>query len=255
MKRFGGYLLAIFLICAGVGFVFLFEFQLKDKIDTVDVVVAKESIAFKGEITADDLMVKAIRRGNEVNGAITPLEMETLIGKHASIEIKQGTQLYPELIDTYDLVPDESKGEFVAPIPKEWLFAVPGSLRRTYFADIYAIADKDALLINQLKEDAKAANASSSEEGKEEESTEPDIIATDVKPDSLPILENVRVASVKDGSNKEVMVSSETNEATGTVSALEIISDVEMFETIKEYTESGYKLYVVYKFDRSDSGE
>lgn len=254
MKRYGRVLLAILLMGAGVGFLFYFEFELKDKIDTVDVVVAKESIGFKEQITEDDLIIKPVRRGSEVDGAISPLKMETLIGQHASIEIKKGTQLYPELIDTYDLVPDETKGEFVAPIPNEWLFAVPGSLRRTYFADIYAIADEEALAIKQLEEDAKQATVSS-DSSEDEEAENEEVLITNVSPNSLPILENVRVASVKDGSNKEVMVSSETNEVTGSVSDLEVIANAEMFETIKKYTQSGYKLYVVYKFDRSDSGE
>lgn len=249
MKRFGRVALALLLLSFGVAFVFYFEFELKDKLDTVEVVVAKESIDFKEQITADDLMVKTVRRGNEVEGHVKPLRLETLIGKHASVKIEKGTQIYPELIDTFDLVPDGSKGEFVAPIPKEWLFAVPGSLRRTYYADVYAIGDKEAMMIKQLQEDAKQESA------KAEDEEESEVLVTNVAPDSLPILENIRVASVKDGSNKEVTVSEETNEATGTVSALEIIADTEMLETIKTYTESGYKLYVVYKFERGEGDE
>lgn len=254
MKRFGRLIIGILLVAGSIGFLFFFEFYLKDKIDTVEVVVAKESIDFKQQITADDLMIKAVRRGNEVEGAMTPLRMETLIGKHASIAIKKGTQIYPELIDTYDLVPDDTKGEFVAPIPKDWLFAVPGSLRRTYFADIYVIGDKDAMMVKQLEQDAQ--NASSSIEVVEtDENVDGEVIETDQTPDSLRILENIKVASVKDGSNKEVTQSTETNEATGSVVALEIIANEEIFETIKDYTENGYKLYVVYKFDRGDTNE
>lgn len=249
MKRNGRIVLAIAFILLGIGGPFYFEFYLKDKIDTVDVVVAKENIDFKEEITVEMLEIKPVRTGTEVEGAITPLKAETLIGKHASIEIKQGTQIYPALIDTYDLVPDETKGEFVAPIPADWLFAVPGSLRRTYVADVYAIGDKEQEAMRALLIDAEKAD------GDKKKTDTPEVKAPAVEAKSLPILENVRVASVKDGSNKEVVQSEETKEATGTVAELEIIADDEMLETITKYTKEGYKLYVVYKFDRSDSGE
>jgi hypothetical protein len=65
-----------------------------------------------------------------------------------------------------------------------------------------------------------------------------------------PIVQNVRVASVKDDSNKEVTDSTNQNSTTGVVSNIEIIADKDMFAKIKNYTDQGYKIYVVYKFDR-----
>ncbi|MEK6190610.1 MAG: SAF domain-containing protein [Carnobacterium alterfunditum] len=249
MKKFGKVFLALLLIGLGVGFVFYFEFNLKDKLDTVEVVVAKDSIDFKQEIKASDLEVRNVRRASVVEGSVTPLQAESLVGKHASIVIKKGTQLYSELIDTYDLVPNEKKGEFVAPIPEEWLFAVPGSLRRTYVADVYAIGTKEQETIRALLIDAEKADGDKSKTKETEEEV------PNVAPESLPILQDVRVASVKDGSNKEVVLSDETKDATGSVAALEIIANDEMLETLTKYTKEGYKLYVVYKFDRSDSNE
>ena len=248
MKRYGRALLAVLFIAMGVGFVFYFEFVGKDKIDTVEVIVAKDTIDFKQKITSNDLEIKSIRRSTEVEGALSPLHLKSLIGKHASITIGKGTQIYKELIDTYDLVPDETKGEFVAPIPSEWLFAVPGSLRRTYVADIYVIADKEQAAIRSLIKHAENADGKESEDGNE-------VVQTNVAPESLPILKNIRVSSVKDGSNKEVVMSEETKEASGSVSNLEIIADDVILETIKSYTEKGFRLYVVYKFDRSESNE
>ncbi|MCE0555321.1 hypothetical protein LQK80_37380 [Bacillus thuringiensis] len=58
-------------------------------------------------------------------------------------------------MDTYNLIPNEEKGEFIAPIPDSWLFAVPGSLRKTYIADFYLVPDKDQAVIRSLVQDSK----------------------------------------------------------------------------------------------------
>lgn len=236
--------LAFLFVAMGVGFVLANEFYIKEKVDTVEVVVAKETIDFKKPITAENVEVINVRRANVVENAVSVEKFKSLIGKYASIKIEKGTQIYAELIDTYNLVPDSTKGEFVAPIPKEWLFAVPGSLRRTYVADVYAIGDKDRAVVQALTKEAK-------KEGGHSKADKDAPIETDLTPSTEPILTNIRVASVKDSGNKEVKESEETSEATGTVAALEIIATEEMLDTVKTYMNDGYKLYVVYKFERS----
>ncbi|WP_404338088.1 SAF domain-containing protein [Planococcus rifietoensis] len=243
MKTTLNVVLSVLFVAAGVGFVFFFEFYVSEKIDTVEVVVAKETIDFKTVITEENIQIANVKRGHEVENAIPITAYESLIGKHASIKIEKGTQIYTDLIDTYNLVPDTSKGEFVAPIPKEWLFAVPGSLRRTYVADVYAISDSEQKMKAQLE---KAAV----EQGDLKES---DI--QEIAPGTEPILESVRVSSVKDSGNKEVRESAETSEATGQVAALEIIATDEMLKTLTDNLNDGYKLYVVYKFERSNEVE
>lgn len=243
MKTTLNVVLSVLFVAAGVGFVFFFEFYVSEKIDTVEVVVAKETIDFKTVITEENIQIANVKRGHEVENAIPITAYEGLIGKHASIKIEKGTQIYTDLIDTYNLVPDTSKGEFVAPIPKEWLFAVPGSLRRTYVADVYAISDSEQKMKAQLE---KAA----AEQGDIKES---DI--QEIAPGTEPILESIRVSSVKDSGNKEVRESAETSEATGQVAALEIIATDEMLKTLTDNLNDGYKLYVVYKFERSNEIE
>ncbi|AUD12344.1 MULTISPECIES: SAF domain-containing protein [unclassified Planococcus (in: firmicutes)] len=243
MKTTLNVVLSVLFVAAGVGFVFFFEFYVSEKIDTVEVVVAKETIDFKTVITEENIQIANVKRGHEVENAIPITAYESLIGKHASIKIEKGTQIYTDLIDTYNLVPDTSKGEFVAPIPKEWLFAVPGSLRRTYVADVYAISDSEQKMKAQLE---KAAV----EQGDLKES---DI--QEIAPGTEPILESIRVSSVKDSGNKEVRESAETSEATGQVAALEIIATDEMLKTLTDNLNDGYKLYVVYKFERSNEVE
>lgn len=77
----------------------------------------------------------------------------------------------------------------------------------------------------------------------------------EIAPGTEPILESVRVSSVKDSGNKEVRESAETSEATGQVAALEIIATDEMLKTLTDNLNDGYKLYVVYKFERSNEVE
>ena len=243
MKTTLNVVLSVLFVAAGVGFVFFFEFYVSEKIDTVEVVVAKETIDFKTVITEENIQVANVKRGHEVENAIPVTAYESLIGKHASIKIEKGTQIYTDLIDTYNLVPDTSKGEFVAPIPKEWLFAVPGSLRRTFVADVYAISDEEQRIKSQLE-------SAAAEQGDIKES---DI--QEIAPGTEPILEGIRVASVKDSGNREVRESDETSEATGQVAALEIIATDEMLKTLTDNLNDGYKLYVVYKFERSNEVE
>lgn len=240
MKAFLRIFVALIFILGAVGFVFTFEFYAKEKIDSVEVIVAKESIDFKEVITAENIQIINVRRTHAIENAIPVTAYDSLIGKYASVKIAKGTQLYVDLIDTYNLVPDSSKGEFVAPLPKEWIFAVPGSMRRTFVADIYVIGSKEQMIYRNLQED-------STDQGKSNE-----VIKTDVLPSSTPILTNVRVASVKDNNNQEVIESQETNQATGQVANLEIISTEETFETMRKYTDQGYRLYIVYKFERSE---
>lgn len=238
---------AILAVVIAIAYIPIYDYFFKDKIDSVEVIKAKKTIEFKEKITEDHIEIVSVRRGTEVENYIPPSYYKSLLGKYASVKIEKGTQLYKDLIDTYDLVPNSEKGEFIAGIPKEWLFAVPGSIRRTYFADIYVVGTKEQALARQLIQEAKQ------ERGKDEEEEENEVIQTDIVPDFTDaILTDVRVSSVKDGSNKEVRKNEETNEATGQVAALEIVANENMLNTIKKYTEQGYKLYVVYKFERGD---
>ena len=243
MKAFLRISLALIFILTAIGFVFAFEFYAKEKIDSVEVIVAKEEIDFKEVITADNIQIINVRRTHAIENAIPVTAYESMIGKYASVKIAKGTQLYVDLIDTYNLVPDSTKGEFVAPLPKDWIFAVPGSMRRTFVADIYVIGTKEQLIYQNLQADSE-------EQGKSKSTVQSNIV-----PDAKPILENVRVASVKDNNNQEVVESEETNQATGQVANLEIIANDEMFETMRSYTQQGYRLYIVYKFDRSEEVE
>ena len=262
MKKFMKIFLALMLFASGVGVLFFYDFYLVDKVNTTQVLAVSDDVGFKDKITAENLVVLTVKKDNAVKEAFKPGDTKLVLDQYAAIDIKKGTQLYPSLIDSHDLIPNEKEGEFIAPITNEWLFAVPGSLRRTFVADFYAIPDQDQAVISSLIEEGEDQDNSTKETKSEEENSKDDKksenpINTTEKIDSAitekryPILENVRVASVKDGSNSEVTESEDSqNSATGTISNLEIIADQDMLNTLREYTDKGYKIYVVYKYER-----
>lgn len=256
MKNALRFIVPLLFLLAGAGLLVGWTFYIEPNVNTGKVIVAKRDIPFKAKISKDDVMIKQIQKDNIVNGAYTPSDIELVVGKYASIEIKKGTQVYSDLIDSFDLIPNEEKGEFIAPIPDSWLFAVPGSLRKTFVADFYAIPDKERAVIESLIKEAQTSN-DNPEVAKEEEPVE-----TNQQTDSFvsganePILKNVRVSSVKDRANKEVTASEESKDAaTGVIANMEIVADSESLTKLRDYTEKGYKLYVVYRYERLKEGE
>lgn len=251
------FILPILFLVFGAGIVGFFEFYLKDRVDTVEVLVAKNDIEFKQKISSKDIEIKRVRKENVVASAYKPSDAKLIINQYSSIEIPKGTQIYPSLVDEFSLIPNEKEGEFVAPIPDEWLFAVPGSLRRSYVADFYAIPDGDQALLRSLISEA-TGNAESQEVNQEQQNSEQPV-NTDVQIDQAvlsgkePVLKNIRVSSVKDRSNKEVKASEENSDtATGVIANLEIIANQEMLDTLREQTQLGNKIYVVYKYERAE---
>ena len=107
--------------------------------------------------------------------------------------------------------------------------------------------DKDQAVIRSLVQDSKGNEGKNDKEPlKTDEDSDVEVMRL-----AKPILQNVRVASVKDNGNKEVTETQEDQQnATGSVSNIEVIADQKMLNKLKDYTSQGYKIYVVYKFGR-----
>jgi SAF domain len=267
MKKIFKWLLPLLVLVLGVGFLFFNDYYLKPNLNTEEILVVNKNISFTEKLTEDDISVEKINKDQVVEGALTPSKIEQVINKRASIDIPKGTQLHQVLLDEYELVPNEEKGEFVAPIPESWLYAVAGTMRKGYVADFYVVGGSDSETIERLLEDSKELDGnnytedSSEEQGEEseeettnEENTEE--ITTIVQQLRDPVLKNVRVASVRDKSNAEVITSNEqTSTATGSIANLEIIANEEMLNTIQNYINDGYQLYVVYRYDIVEDDE
>lgn len=236
MKRFFKIVIPLLILFSGIAFLFFYNFYLESRINTVSVIVADQNISFKDQFTTKNLKLKRINSDDVVTGAvkgISRLKDSHLLGKLAAINIKKGTQIYPDLIDPNNLIPDESKGEFIAPIPNKWIFAVPGSIRRSYIADFYVVPKK-------IQQAGNPLNSSKPNPPRK-------IDLSQLK----PILKNVRVAHTKDQSNNEVtnVKKGKRYDTTGVVSNIEIIATPKMLNKIRKSTENGNLLYIVYEYD------
>lgn len=232
------------MIGGAIGFLVYFEVNLKYKIDMKEVIIAKEKIEFKQPFTKDNIMIEKINREFVADQVFdgTEANLEALYGQLASVEITPGIQLYKGLIDNFDLIPNSDKGEFIAPIPKSWIFAVPGSMRRSYYADFYLIKDEDKQqLLNQWNETDESGNPITLSE----EQIDSTVILQD------PVLSNVKVAHTKDNSNREV-TNVENDTATGVITDIEVLFTQEQLNQVKQYVEKGYKLYITYTFTRGN---
>lgn len=247
-KKYASIFFALLILVGGVASIFVYDFYINPKVNTVPVVVASSDIGFKESLNEDSLEIVNVKKDHVVDGALEAHELSSLKGKMAAININQGTQIYQSLIDTYNLIPDESKGEFIAPVPNEWLFAVPGSLRSSYIADFYAVPDEDQQMLKQVIDEQQSTESDDGplkvEEGKSANVEK--LISNG------PILKDVRVASVKDSSNSEVgnLEGGNDGRTSGVISNIEIIADNKMLEKIRKHTQQGYKIYVVYKYER-----
>lgn len=239
----------LFLLATGVGFIFAFEFYIKDRVNTVPVVIAASDIAFKEPFSENNLIVTHIKREYLVKDAYQhEASLFELIGSVAAVDIAEGTQLYPALIDSFDLVPDHLAGEFIAPIPNEWIFAVPGSLRRSYLADFYLISKEQEKAIRDTLMSYEATNED--EHSFLEVKELPQDVFSLNGSSTQPVLENIKVIYTKDSSNREVQTLQDTQlDGTANISNLEIIANHEILNQLKQYAHQGYTFYITYKLN------
>ncbi|HEU5140389.1 MAG TPA: SAF domain-containing protein, partial [Bacillales bacterium] len=198
MKKLLKVVMPLFILMGGIAFLFFYDLFLEERINTVPVVVAAENIDFKDVFSRDNLRIKRINRDFVVKDAITAIDNLNdthLLGELAAIDIKRGTQIYRALVDPNNLIPDESKGEFIAPIPNEWIFAVPGSIRRSYVADFYVVPKR-----KQRDLEKWIAEDQADKSQKPISSDDKDILEYGKLAKLKPVLRNVRVAHTKDHS-------------------------------------------------------
>lgn len=232
--------LGILTFVTAAAFTPVYDIFIKDKIDSVEVVVVKpgKNVEKSERLTEDMFFIERRDKKNLVKDVIFPEELPSIIGYDASQVMVGNSILSKQMIDFDNLVPDATEGESIRPIMSDMIFAQPGSLRRKDNIDIYLISES---LIE-----------------KENTSTVDGVRTTKVDASILkePILKNVSVVYVKDSSNKEVTndvsegkssKESERLNATGSISDLEVILNEEDFQKLmKEVVENNMKLYITY---------
>ncbi|WP_078557287.1 hypothetical protein [Bacillus alkalicellulosilyticus] len=232
--------LGVFTSLLVITFIPIYDFFIKNKIDSVEVVVVKagSEILPTEAITESNLSIERRRRQDLISEVVLASDIRDILGYDAAQLLVSNSMISRKMVDFDNLVPDESEGESIRPIISDMIYAMPGSLRRKDHIDIYTISSA------RLEEQNKSENKASS------------IKEEDVKLGVLgqPILTSVRVVYVKDSGNKEVTSADEvrTSEderlnATGNISDLELILNEEDFQRLMDAVIGNeMKLYITY---------
>ncbi|MGE8081338.1 hypothetical protein [Peribacillus loiseleuriae] len=304
-------------------FIVLWDTVLKDRIDSVEVVVIKPGIVVeKNEtVTNDKLLVEKRNKSSLIEGIVHANEVNKVIGKTAKQTLVGNQILSSRQLDMDGLTPNARDGESIRPIPENWIYASPSTLRRTDKIDIYLIPGKDmkgavedanisysglspeqekALLDaeygdreenkkyeNERKEisdkkgvkvniEKSTLDLAEAEEilkeikkikkGKDSavevvETKRQDLLSKYnlseeewsalVKTGNIPLLSDIPVIYVKDGSGNEIENGENSTEskrltATGQISDLELILNEEEHRTILDSVNKGFQLYITY---------
>ncbi|MEY8742030.1 hypothetical protein AB9M62_21380 [Bacillales bacterium AN1005] len=222
-----------------IAFIFVYDMFLRDRIDSVEVVVVKasEEIQKSEKITADKITTERRPKDTLISNVVLAKDINSIIGIDSSQLINGNSMISGNMLDVEEIVPNKEEGEAIRPITKDMIYAQPGSLRRKDTVDIYLVY-KDGS--NSTQEDGTSIKNS---KGSEATSTS-----------ATPFLQDIKVVYVKDSGNKEV-VSASTEEntedkrlnATSTISDLEVILNDDDFKKLMDQVLSqGAQLYITY---------
>lgn len=223
-----------------IAFIFVYDMFLRDRIDSVEVVVVKanEEIQKSEKITADKITTERRPKDMLISNVVLAKDINSIIGIDSSQLIDGNSMISGNMLDVEEIVPNKEEGEAIRPITKDMIYAQPGSLRRKDTVDIYLV-NKDGS--NSMQEDGGTSSEKS--KGSEAASTT-----------ATPFLQDVKVVYVKDSGNKEVVsaTTEETTEdqrlnATSTISDLEVILNDDDFKILMDQVLGNEaKLYITY---------
>ncbi|OUM93610.1 SAF domain-containing protein [Parageobacillus thermoglucosidasius] len=253
--------LGLLVSLATIAFIFIYDFYIRDRIDSAEVVVVKagKEILKAETITEDKLAIERRPRESLVEDVVYANEIDQIIGRDAKQDILGNSMISKKMIDFDELVPDESKGEAIRPITSDMIYAKPGSLRRKDIIDIYLVYMDGSTNFQQngpakVSSDGQTNEGSNGISGDDEGATNEDKggNSEDAKTKTEPFLKNVRVVYVKDSSNQEVVSTDEKEDkrlnASSTISDLEVILNEEDFRKLmNEVLGNGAKLYITYQ--------
>lgn len=242
--------ISLFIIL--IAFIVSWQFFIKDKIDTVPVVVVKPgvNIAKKDVITKSDLTIQRRSRKDLINNYVPATKISDVIGEDAGQVIPGNDMVSYSMIDYDHLIPNAKKGQAIRPIPHDWIYAMPGSIRRKDHVNIYIISKDD---LKNMSPDQTNPNSNQTMTAS---SNKKDSSVTTIPDTSFmtPILTNIPVVYAKDSSNNEVVSSDPKNQqekrltATGQISELEVILNNQQFEKLATaVVDKGAKLYFTYE--------
>lgn len=275
MKPWVKILLGILTSVLTISFILVYDFFIRERIDSEEVVVVKagETI-FKNEtITEDKIAIERRPKETLIDGVIKAKDVNMIIGYDASQDIVGNSMISRTMIDYDDLIPDESKGEAIRPIPNEWIYAQPGSLRRKDLVDFYLVYPDGSTNFNNENGPSHVSSTDEDVYTEEDPSDDEDMVYTydseneqdgeknekiseeNLKMNTKPFLKDVRVVYVKDSGNQEVVSTSgdgkNTNErlnASSEPNNLEVILNEEDFiKLMEEVLGKNARIYITYQ--------
>ncbi len=182
----------------------------EEKLYYKDVIVLKSDTPAHTVITEDMITTKKIEKSALIENVI--VSSDQIVGKESVTFLPMNLQLSTMFfLDPGMVVGD---GMYVFPLPQEWLYAMPQTLRRGDTVYFYPVAGEEA-----------------------EAGTKVSTYVTSAK-----------VAFVKDSSNKEVVdMSEERLDASGTATRIEIVIDDSIYKILKNGFDNGEKYIVTYQ--------
>lgn len=222
-----------------------YDLVIKEKAFSTEVVVAKERIGKHTEFSRKNLVIERRSKDDLVKGYIKAKDIDTLYGLDSNSVIPENQMLSKEFVEYENLTPDPSKDEMIRPLPADWIYAMPGSLRRKDMITIYPVKDKD----QQETQQQQGIRTVDDEQALSKEDAD-NATPAEVASRFAPILKNVTVSYVKTSSNKEVMNedgSTERLNGSGTATDIEVNISEEQLKKIVQYIDQGYKLYISYR--------
>ncbi|MGE7692308.1 hypothetical protein ACQKMI_24410 [Lysinibacillus sp. NPDC097214] len=237
-------ILGIFLMILGTGFFSWYEFWGgREALHYGNVVVLSEE-AIEGKIiNKEDLVYLSIDK--QLIREDTIVNPDDVIGKSAKHYIAPYQKLHSNYFDKADLV--LGKGEYIAPIPMDWILTVPDTLRRGDEIIIYSATYESELNKPQV---VASSNNSSTNQDKKNSTTDTNggPILPVGKSDEWVELFSTTVAYVKDSANQEVITTSTTDRLNGSasISKVELVATTDEIKKIEEQIKNGGKLIIMY---------
>ncbi len=229
MKKAVYTITSIFLIVIAISGLFAWEFYFKDKVNKTKVYVATTVLNPNTTIEPEHIKVELREISSLPPDYLT--DINEIIGKKAVFGLDVNDVISKAKVNEI-MITEGNKGVF--PIPNTWVAAVPGSLRTDDHVDIYIVADP---ALN------RTSNQNAFSEINNEESFDEFLYK--------PILRDIKVAFIKDSSNKGIKPiagddENERTDLTGYAYQLELFMDEYEFSVIQTSILAGYKLLFAY---------
>jgi len=207
-----------------------------------------ENTLLTNEYLIENIVVRDYLKSNVSQDVFKPvyfddgtLDISLLVGYETKNFIPQGAPLHHSYFGDPKLVLNQSEGESVAAIPREYIISAPGSMRKKDEVLFYPVmVDKEILKAEQNQTE------SLNEDGISEVNKNVPLMDNyNVVPSGDPIGESV-VYSIKDGQNREVL-STKGEGSTGNIASIEVVNRDNLMGVLADYYNKGYKFIICYR--------